>query len=620
MLVVHVVILLLAGLINFDDVEAVRISRQIRKQHQSTISNERKIQIPLKKVTSVNALFRKIPKGARLKTADKSAKHSLPSNTLRARAGSEPGKDLTRSRTLPNIIENNINSAVADKHLKTQKKSMGTVLEARIPIIRKIPKVARKEVEPLAQNSKPLINSENQLLAKSTMGTIVRSNINTAVSEKHLESLTNSMKTVLLTKIPKASILKEDVALKKFDPNVRVNVLNRKIFRKIPKVAQKVDNLAENHNDGGNLVGSSGNKTIAALVGKELKATISEKHLESVAKSMRTVLRSRIQKGGIRNGAHKSLASDKTVKVVHSPKHNAGFESATIDDINIEHKPQDVKFSNFRHIVESHDTKNSNSRQYFQFENGSFKKVVLLDTEDLRLDHVKSGIRKGVNDVDASSEDKAFVRVPKVKSNLGLTTTERIDNVEHVALAVKSDSEITKSSDTTSPNVLKGLKFEGDSTSKIVFLDTEDLKSKGLDVEHASISLGSSNQAPHQVDGLETNLFKFNSVLETNPLDAEGRNQVPTSSSLHATSTLNIPGSFPHKSAGGNHETLDELEFKNPVASSPPISLKPTSMSDIDRVGINAYSPGDLDEAKIIRPRKKGDVARQPSSFFNKFG
>jgi len=169
------------------------IQDDVAEKHLESIVKSMKIIINAKENDAIN--FKKIPIMANTQFAKVS---SLPSTNSLIPSNSR------RVLRLENIVRENIKATVADEHLDKMVKSMQTVLGAKIPKSRKVVKV----------------NKSDENKAKKTLGSIVRENLNTPVSDTHLQSITKSMKAVLLTKISKGSQTSRDEIL----PKTRVNV------------------------------------------------------------------------------------------------------------------------------------------------------------------------------------------------------------------------------------------------------------------------------------------------------------------------------------------------------------------------------------------------------------
>jgi len=171
------------------------IQDDVAEQHLESIVQSMKIILNAKENDAIN--FKKIPILAETQFAKVS---SLPSTNSMINSNSR------RVLRLENIVRENIKATVADEHLDKMVKSMQTVLGAKIPKSRRVVKVNK---------------SDEITTPKKTLGSIVRENLNTAVSDAHLESITKSMKAVLLTKISKGGQRsKDDIFL----PKTRVNV------------------------------------------------------------------------------------------------------------------------------------------------------------------------------------------------------------------------------------------------------------------------------------------------------------------------------------------------------------------------------------------------------------
>jgi len=170
------------------------IQDDVAEKHLESIVKSMKIIINAKENDAIN--FKKIPIMAETQFAKVS---SLPSTNSLINSNSR------RVLRLENIVRENIKATVADEHLDKMVKSMQTVLGAKIPKSRKIVKV----------------NKSDEITPKKTLGSIVRENLNTAVSDAHLQSITKSMKAVLITKISKGSQRSKDEV---FLPKTRVNV------------------------------------------------------------------------------------------------------------------------------------------------------------------------------------------------------------------------------------------------------------------------------------------------------------------------------------------------------------------------------------------------------------
>jgi len=170
------------------------IQDDVAEKHLQSIVNSMKIIINAKENDAIN--FKKIPIIAETQVSKAS---SLPSTNSLINSNSR------RVLRLENIVRENIKATVADEHLDKMVKSMQTVLGAKIPKSRKVVKV----------------NNSDEITPKKTLGSIVRENLNTAVSDAHLESITKSMKAVLLTKISKGSQRSRDeIFLQKTRANV----------------------------------------------------------------------------------------------------------------------------------------------------------------------------------------------------------------------------------------------------------------------------------------------------------------------------------------------------------------------------------------------------------------
>merc|ERR1719228_281590 len=119
-------------------------------------------------------------------------------------SNSQIGRKMPR---LEDIVRDNIKATVTEKHLNSMVQSMQTILGAKIPKLRKIEK--DKKVDGIS--------------AKKTLATIVRDNIDTAVSDAHLQSISRSLNAVVLARIPKGSQRSKGVSL---TPNTRVKSMN----------------------------------------------------------------------------------------------------------------------------------------------------------------------------------------------------------------------------------------------------------------------------------------------------------------------------------------------------------------------------------------------------------
>jgi len=177
-------------------------------------------------------------------------------------------------KSLGTIVHENLKATFSDKHLDTVVKSMETVIGARIPKTNHNRKPLNKSEEPgdgnrgilqtnvgeningATDTGKHIKSMRTHLFAKiakadknisdekaadndgkpasrRTIETIVRNNLNNAVSVNHLKSVANSMKSVLFSKIPKVGNKMEEKAVKKrLQPNTaRLDVKSKPIVK-----------------------------------------------------------------------------------------------------------------------------------------------------------------------------------------------------------------------------------------------------------------------------------------------------------------------------------------------------------------------------------------------------
>jgi len=154
--------------------------------------------------------------------------------------------------TLKTIVAKNINGAIATgKHLESMTKSMRTLLSAKIP-----------KVDKNISEEKADIDDGKPVAPRRTIETIVRNNLNNAVAVNHLESVANSMKTVLFSKIPKVGNKIEETADKKrLQPHL--NVKSKPIVKsENPKNAGQSAPMPKSNLQGFEVENDSSNKVV----------------------------------------------------------------------------------------------------------------------------------------------------------------------------------------------------------------------------------------------------------------------------------------------------------------------------------------------------------------------
>merc|ERR1712179_172255 len=224
------------------------------------------------------------------------------------------------TRVLGSTLRDNIEDDVANKHMESIVKNMKIILDARennAINFKKIPILTGTTFE----KASPLPSSNSQIGRKMpSLEDIVRDNIKATVTEKHLDSMVQSMQTVLGAKIPK--------------------------LRKISK-EKKVD-------------GISAKKTLATIVRDNIDTAVSDAHLRSISKSLNAVV-ARIPKGGQRSKGV-SLTPNTRVKSMNIPTKKSMFEKSKIKP-EAKHLPPDVKSVDFEQERTSVGTGNKPARQ-----------------------------------------------------------------------------------------------------------------------------------------------------------------------------------------------------------------------------------------------------------------
>jgi len=363
--------------------------------------------IPDSKVASPFRFFRKLPKVVEKHTR-KEQKHSPPSsNTLR-----KIPKIPSNVRKLESIVNANVKAAATERHLHSIMKSMKTVLDSRIPKLRKISKEKSNgdvgissqivheeripEVKAIAAHHifkkvkvvpnpteqvmkgapSSKIPREKQKISPSTISDAVGDSIRDDKAGKHLESIVKSMKIILdakennainFKKIPiltgtpveKASSLPStnsltDRRLLRLEDIVRDNIkatvtekhldsmvhsMQTVLGAKIPKLRKIVQ---EEKNDG-----KSTKKTLESIVRDNLDTAVSNAHLQSISKSMKAVVLTKIPKGGQRSKGE-SLATNIRVKSIDIPTISSKFETSKIKP-EAEHLTPKVESIDFEH-------------------------------------------------------------------------------------------------------------------------------------------------------------------------------------------------------------------------------------------------------------------------------
>jgi len=306
-------------------------------------------------------------------------------------------------------------------------------------------------------------------------------------------------------------------------------------------------------------------KSLGTIVHENIKATLSDKHLDTVVKSMETVIGARIPKtnhnrqplnkpegtGAGSRGTIQTIAAKNINGAIPTSKHIESMTKSTRTLLFAKIPKVDKNISEEKDDVD--DGKPAPPRR-------TIETIVRNNLNNaVAVNHLKS--------VANSMKTVLFSKIPKVGNKIEETAVKKPLpphpdparlNVKSKPIIVKPESQekAGKSVPTKSPLVsnIQGFEVENDSSNKVVFLNIESLKSSGLDTDHVTISVGGDRKPLKQSVGSRSQFF--------------------------------IPGlSVP--------------------TTEPTVSVKHVAASQVAAV-------------KIVRPRKKGQTARQ-SSFFEKF-
>jgi len=415
--------------------------------------------IPQNKVASTFRFFKQLPQVVK-KQNGKELKHSPPSsNTLR-----KIPKIPTTERELDSNVNANVKAAATENLLHSVVKSMETVLDAKIPKLRKISKensksdrgssakivhearnpefklvnahqifkkmkVVENPTEQVVKGVNPSSNipREKENISSSTrvLGNTERDIIEDDVANKHMESIVKNMKIILDAKENNAINFKKIPILKgtTFEKASPLPSSNSQIGRKMPRLEDIVrDNIkatvTEKHLDSmvqsmqtvlgakipklrkiekeKKVDGNSAKKTLATIVRDNIDTAVSDAHLQSISKSLNAVVLARIPKGGQRSKGVVSLTPNTRVKSMNIPTKNSKFENSKIKP-EAEHLTPEVKSVDFEHERTSVGTGNKPARQIpglrTSLSNFNFDVSKKIRTTEVKTNHPASSVR-----------------------------------------------------------------------------------------------------------------------------------------------------------------------------------------------------------------------------------